>query len=303
MHEPARRKCCVIVKQKTTNSGYSTNAPSKKSAAFGRRFLSTFAAILAPAIWVFTMPAKPQTASPTPLLEPVPAGMKHVVDLSYAINDKLVPWPGDTRVFEAKVNATVEKDGYFTRSFWMLEHYGTHLDAPVHFPPGKATVEQIPSAQLFGPAVVIDVQEESAKNADYRLSAERVARWEKEHGKIPEHAVVLLRTGWASRWPDAAKYRNQDAQGKMHFPGYSVEAAKMLMERHVNGLGCDTLSIDYGASGDFPVHHLVLGAELYQLENLANLGELPATGSYLVVAPIKLEGGSGGPVRVFALLP
>ena len=224
------------------------------------------------------------------------------MDLSYAINDKLVPWPGDARVFEAKGNASVEKDGYFTRSFWMLEHYGTHLDAPAHFPPGQATVEKIPPEKLLGPAVVIDVQAESAKDSDYRLSAERIARWEKEHGSIPEHAIVLLRTGWASRWPDVAKYRNQDAGGKMHFPGYSVEAAKLLISRRVNGLGCDTLSIDYGASGDFAVHHLVLGAELYQLENLANLSELPETGAFLVVAPIKLEGGSGGPARVFALL-
>jgi len=260
-------------------------------------------ALLSLTTLVFAMPAKPQTASPTPLLEPVPGGMTRVVDLSYAINDKLVAWPGDTRVFEATVNGTVEKDGYFTRSFWMLEHYGTHLDAPAHFPPGKTTVEQIATEKLFGPAVVIDVQAESAKDPDYRLSTERIARWEKQHGKIPEHAIVLLRTGWAARWPDVAKYRNQDAQGKMHFPGYSVEAAKLLMERHVNGLGCDTLSIDYGASGDFPVHHLVLAAELYQLENLANLGELPETGAFLIVAPIKLEGGSGGAARVFALLP
>ncbi len=105
----------------------------------------------------FAMPAKPQTGTPTPLLEPVPGGMTRVVDLSYAINDKLVPWPGDTRVFEAKVNASMEKDGYFTRSFWMLEHYGTHLDAPAHFAPGKSTVEQIGVEKLFGPAIVIDV--------------------------------------------------------------------------------------------------------------------------------------------------
>jgi kynurenine formamidase len=215
----------------------------------------------------------------------------------------LVAWPGDERVFEAQVNGTVEKDGYFTRSFWMLEHYGTHLDAPAHFPPGKATVEQIPAEKLFGPAVLIDVQAESAKDADYLLSAERTERWEKQHGTIPRHAIVLLRTGWASRWPDAAKYRNQDPAGKMHFPGYSLEAAKLLLARGVNGLGCDTLSIDYGASGDFPVHHAILGAGLYQLENLAKLGELPETGALLVVAPIKLEGGSGGPARVFALLP
>jgi kynurenine formamidase len=260
-------------------------------------------ALLSLALCAFAMPAKPQTGKPKPLMEPVPGGLTRVVDLSYAINDKLVPWPGDARVFEAKVNASMEKDGYFTRSFWMLEHYGTHLDAPAHFAPGKSTVEQIPAEKLFGPAVVIDVQAESGKDPDYRLTPERIAGWEQQHGKIPEHAIVLLRTGWASRWPDVAKYRNQDAQGKMHFPGYSVEAAKMLMERHVNGLGCDTLSIDYGASGDFPVHHLVLGADLYQLENLANLNELPESGAFLIVAPIKLEGGSGGPARVFALLP
>ncbi len=262
-----------------------------------RRFLVVLAAA------VTAMPVYPQTISPSALQEAVPSGLKRVVDLSYAINDKLVAWPGDNRVFEAKVNGTVEKDGYFTRSFWMLEHYGTHLDAPAHFPPGKATVEQIPAESLFGPAVVIDVQAESAKDADYLLSVERIERWEKQHGEIPEHAIVLLRTGWASRWPDGVKYRNQDAAGKMHFPGYSLEAAKLLLARHVNGLGCDTLSIDYGASADFPVHHAILGAGLFQLENLANLSQVPETGAFLVVAPIKLEGGSGGPARVFALLP
>jgi kynurenine formamidase len=248
-------------------------------------------------------PVNAQNTSPQALSQTVPAGLKRVVDLSYAINDKLVAWPGDDKVFEAKTNATVEKNGYFTRSFWMLEHYGTHLDAPIHFPPGKLTVDQIAADKLLGPAVVIDVQTESAKDPDYRLSVERIARWEREHGKIPPHSIVLLRTGWASRWPDATKYRNQDAQGKMHFPGFSLEAAKLLLARQINGLGCDTLSTDYGASEDFPVHTAVLGAGLYQLENLANLPEIPEKGAFLIVAPIKLEGGSGGPVRVFALLP
>src|SRR5467141_1225752 len=191
------------------------------------------------------------------MLEGVPSGKTRVLDLSYAINDKLVPWPGDEKVFEAKVNASIEKNGYFTRSFWMLEHYGTHLDAPAHFPPGKTTVDQIPVKQLFGPAVVIDVRPESGK----------------------------------------------DAQGKMHFPGFSPESARLLIERKVSGLGCDTLSIDHGASSDYAVHHLALGAGLYQLESLTDLGELPETGAFLIVAPIKLAGGSGGPLRVFALLP
>src|SRR5713226_2096462 len=211
------------------------------------------------------------------ILEGVSSGKTRVLDLSYAISDKLVPWPGDEKFFYVNVNATTEKNGYFTRSFWMLEHYGTHLDAPAHFPPGKATVDQIPAKQLMGPAVVLDVRAEGA--------------------------IVLLRTGWASRWPDPQRYRNQDAQGKMHFPGFSAGAAKLLIERKVSGLGCDTMSIDYGASGDFAVHHLALGAGLYHLENLADLTELPESGAFLIAAPIKLEGGSGGPVRVFALLP
>jgi kynurenine formamidase len=237
------------------------------------------------------------------MLEGVPSGKTRVIDLSYAINEKLVPWPGDEKFFEATVKASVEKNGYFTRSFRMLEHYGTHLDAPAHFPPGKTTVDQIPVKQLFGPAAVIDVRPESGKDADYQLGAARVEEWEKRHGRIPEGAIVLLRTGWASRWPDARKYRNLDDKGKMHFPGFSPEAAKLLIERKVSGLGCDTLSIDYGASSDYAVHHLALGASLCQLENLADLSELPETGAFLIVAPIKLEGGSGGPVRVFALLP
>jgi kynurenine formamidase len=237
------------------------------------------------------------------LLEGIPSGKTRVIDLSYAINDKLVPWPGDAKWFEAKVNATVEQNGYFTRSFWMLEHYGTHLDAPVHFPPGKMTVDEIPARRLFGPAVVLDMRVESVKDADYLVTAARVEEWEKRHGRIPEGAIVLLRTGWASRWPDVQRYRNQDAQARMHFPGYSLEAANLLVERKVSGLGCDTLSIDYGASEDFAVHRAVLGAGLYQLENLADLTEVPEAGAFLVVAPIKLEGGSGGAVRVFALLP
>ena len=244
-----------------------------------------------------------QAARRESMLDEISSGKTRVVDLSYAISDKLVAWPGDERVFEAKVNATIEKNGYFTRSFWMLEHYGTHLDAPAHFPPGKATVDQIPVKQLIGPAVVLDVRAEGAKDADYQLPAARIEEWEKQHGRIREGSIVLLRTGWAARWPDAQKYRNQDAQGRMHFPGISVEAAKLLIGRKVSGLGCDTLSIDYGASADFAVHHLTLGAGLYHLENLADLTALPETGAFLVAAPIKLESGSGGPVRVFALLP
>src|SRR5438552_16605658 len=171
----------------------------------------------------------------------------------------------------------------------MLKHYGTHLDAPAHFPPGKTTVDQIPVKPVCGPAVVIDVRAESSKDADSPLPAARIEDFEKKYGRIPEGAIVLLRTGWASRWPDVRKYRNQDAKGKMHFPGFSVEAAKALILRKVSGLGCDTLSIDYGASEDFAVHHISLVAGLYHLENLAVLGESLDAGASSAVPPINLH--------------
>ncbi len=226
-----------------------------------------------------------------------------IVDLTYALSEKNPAWPGDTRAFEARINARPEEAGYFTRSFSMLEHFGTHLDAPAHFPPGRTTVDQLSGIRLFGPAAVIDIRARAAKNPDTLLSADDVRGWEKRHGRIPAGAIVLARTGWAERWPDEKRYRNMDEAGAMHFPGFSVEAVKLLIERGVNGLGIDTLSVDTGASKTFEVHHLSHGADLYHLENLADLSALPESGAYLIVAPIKLEGGSGGPVRVFALLP
>ena len=243
-----------------------------------------------------------QARGQQPTVDGIAAGKTRVLDLSYPISDKMVPWPGDAKAFEANTNATVEKEGYFTRSFWMLEHYGTHMDAPAHFPPGTTTVDKIPPEKLFGSAVVLDVTKEAERDPDYQLSAKDVSAWERKHGSIPAGAIVLLRTGWAKRWPDVARYRNQDVNGKMHFPGFSVESAKVLLERKVNGLGCDTLSIDPGNSPDFPVHRLVLGAGVYLLENLADLSGLPEAGALLIAAPIKLEGGSGGAVRAFALL-
>jgi kynurenine formamidase len=246
--------------------------------------------------------ALPQSSRQKPQLAEIASGKTRVIDLSYALSDKLVPWPGDGKAFEAKVNASVEKNGYFTRSFWMLEHYGTHMDAPAHFPPGITTVDKIPVQKFFGPAVIIDVRYETERNPDYQLTVKRIEAWEEKHGKIPAGAIVVLLTGWASRWPDVSRYRNQDANGTMHFPGFSVDAAKLLLERKISGLGCDTLSIDPGNSKDFPVHHLVLGADAFQLENLADLKDLPEAGAFLIAAPIKLEGGSGGPVRVFGLV-
>jgi kynurenine formamidase len=234
-------------------------------------------------------------------------GRTRIIDLSYAINDHLPPWPGDKKTFEAFPNATIERDGYFTRSFWMLEHYGTHLDAPAHFPPGKTTVDEIPAHKLIGLCVLLDVSTENYRGSldaiDYRLPVSRVKEWEASHGNIPEGAIVLLRTGCSANWSDADKYKGMDALGSMHFPGFSVEAVQYLISKGISGIGADAMSVDAGDSKDYAVHTLALGSDLYQLENLSDLSGVPESGALLIVAPIKLEGGSGGACRVFAIIP
>lgn len=243
------------------------------------------------------------SATECPLLSGIPTGHTRVIDMTYSLNDHSPSWPGDDHPFTATVNATPAKEGYFTRKITMLEHYETHMDAPAHFPPGKETLDQIPIQHFFGPGIVIDVRNKAAKNSDYQLSVADIQQWESRHGRIPPHAIVMLYTGWSSRWPDEKRYRNMDAKNVMHFPGYSLAAAKFLIARRVSGLCIDTLSIDYGPSANFEVHRTTLPAGLFHVENIANLSELPPTGAFIIAAPIKLEGGSGGPVRVFAILP
>lgn len=226
------------------------------------------------------------------------------VDLTHTINGKVPTYePGQNSDFHVRTVATIAKDSYFAREFSMPEHYGTHIDAPAHFVAGLWTVDQIPTERLLAPLVVLDVQAKAKQNPDYQLGPDDIADWEKVHGQIPQGAVVVARTGWESRWNTPAEYRNADSKGTLHFPGYSLDAARFLVEgRNVIGLGIDTLSIDYGPSKDFPVHKYTLSHSLYHLENVANLQLVPASGAMVVVAPIKLEGGSGGPVRILALV-
>jgi kynurenine formamidase len=183
------------------------------------------------------------------------------------------------------------------------ELFGTRIDAPAHFAHGLWTVDQIPTERLIAPLVVLDVSTNVEKHADYEISVEDIANWEQEHNQIPSGSVVFARTGWESRWHSVKAYRNADPKGTMHFPGYSSDAAKFLVEgRNTLGLGIDTLNIDYGPSKDFPVRQYTLAHSVYQLENVANLDRAPATGGMVVVAPTKLESGSSGPVRILALV-
>ncbi len=237
-------------------------------------------------------------------LDQLVSGHLKIVDLGWSLNDKNPYWPApDYEPFHLKTIATLEKNGVLSKAFFCPEHLGTHLDAPNHFEKNQPAVDQIAPANLFAHGVVIDIAAQSGADADYRLTEADVANWETANGRIPDGAVVLLHTGWSRHWNNYPRYKNQDAAGKMHFPGYSAEAAKFLVDqRQVKGLGIDTLSIDYGPSKDFVVHHIVNGAGRYGLENIAHLDELPPRGFYVVAAPIKIETGSGGPVRVFAIL-
>lgn len=245
-------------------------------------------------------------APSTPLtLDQLVSGKLHIVDLGWPLNDTSPYWPAENyEPFRLTTIATIEKNGVLSKAFYCPEHLGTHLDAPNHFEKNQPAVDRIDSANLFAHGVKIDAYTQSDADADYRLTVADVEDWEKKHGRIPDGAVVLLYTGWSRHWNNYSRYKNQDPTGKLHFPGYSAEAAKFLVgERKAKGLGIDTLSIDHGPSKDFVVHHIVNGAGRYGLENLAELDKLPATGFYIMSAPIKIETGSGGPSRVFAILP
>lgn len=251
---------------------------------------------LALALFLFAQQRRTETV--------LPSGFRAVVDLTHPINGKVPTFsPDESDDYKVQVAGTIEKNHYFARKISLPEHYGTHIDAPAHFAKGLWTVDQIPPERLIAPMVVLDISNKTKANADYQLSIKDIADWEQVHGQIPGNAVVMLNTGWASHWNSAKDFRNADAQGVMHFPGYSVDAAEFLTEaRAVLGLGIDTLSVDYGPATDFPVHRFTMSRSVYHLEDVANLDLVPATGSTVVVAPIKLEGGSGGPVRILALV-
>jgi kynurenine formamidase len=226
-----------------------------------------------------------------------------VVDLTHSLNATVPTYEAAKhRQYTEPVMAASDRDSYFARQIVLPERYGTYLDAPAHFVHGLWTVDQIPAARLVAPLVILNVRSKAARNPDYRIVVDDIGDWEQVHGHIPQGAVIMANTGWDSRWSSMKDYRNADSQQRMHFPGYSIDSARFLVEgRTAIGLGIDTLSIDYGPSQDFPVHKYALSHSLYQLENVANLAQAPEFGATVVVAPSKLEGRSGAPVRILAL--
>lgn len=232
-----------------------------------------------------------------------------LIDLSYPYDERTLAWPGN-QPFRWEATAWgpgTSSPWYAAGTFSMAEHGGTHLDAPVHFAEGRPTLDAIPLQQLIGPAVVVNVRSAVERNPDYRLSVEDLQKWESEHGRIPFGAIVFLFSGWGGRWPDRQRYFGSDTPEDahtLHFPGFSREAAEFLVrERRINGVGIDTPSIDHGPSQDFIVHQILGAADIYGIENVANLDRVPASGAILIALPMKIAGGTGGPVRIIAVLP
>ena len=220
-------------------------------------------------------------------------------------------WPTADRFELTKVADGVTPQGYYyaANTFRTSEHGGTHIDSPVHFAKNGWTVDQIPLDRLIAPAIVVDVTQASASNADYQVARGDFEAWERAHGRMPDGVILLLHTGYGARWPDAARYlgtaeRGQAAVAKLHFPGLHPDAAKWLVaERSIKAIGLDTASIDFGQSTLYESHRILYEKNIPAFENLTNLDRLPATGARIVALPMKIGGGSGAPLRAVAFLP
>jgi len=242
--------------------------------------------------------------------EPKPLTADRIIDLSYAYDSTTIYWPTEKGFLFEKGTEGMTPGGYFytANRFWTPEHGGTHIDAPIHFYAGHWTVDQIPVETFIGSGIVIDVSRQCAENRDYLIQKSDCEAWEAEHERIPEGAIVLLRTGFGKYWPDREQYmgtneRGNEAVPKLHFPGLRPDAAKWLAdERKIKAVGLDTPSIDYGQSSRFETHVALFERNVPALENVANLDQLPAKGFTVIALPMKIKGGSGGPVRIIALL-
>jgi kynurenine formamidase len=250
-----------------------------------------------------TTNARPTARAGEGLLERALKGQAQILDLTQLLNDKIPTFGGERDGFRYETLSDSKKDGYASGAFRIPEHFGTHVDAPAHFIVGKETIEKVKVKKFIAPAVVIDIRAKVEANADYQLTAEDIQEFEKG-GAIPEGAAVLLLTGWDKRFNEPEKYRNADANGVLHFPGFSLEAIQYLLRNpKIVALGIDTLSIDYGPSKNFQGHRISHGSGLYHIENMTNLDKLPARGAVIFVGVLPIASGSGSPARVLAITP
>jgi kynurenine formamidase len=231
-----------------------------------------------------------------------------LLDLSHAFDERTIYWPTARSFTREHVTHGETPGGYWYAAgeFCAAEHGGTHLDAPIHFSETGQSAAEVPLRRLMGPALVVDIRERAAGDPDTVLMVADLDAFEARHGRVPAGAIVLVRTGWADRWPDRRRYLGDDTPGdasRLRFPGVGREAATRLVERQVDAVGIDTASIDPGTSSTFDAHRVLAAANVPVLENLAHLDEVPETGAHVVALPMKIGGGSGGPLRAIAVLP
>jgi kynurenine formamidase len=234
-----------------------------------------------------------------------------IVDLTHSFGADTIVWPTEQDFKLVVQHAEDTAGGYYYASnrLEMPEHGGTHIDAPIHFSRGKQTLDQIPVERLVGVGVRIDVTRQCAHGRDYRVTVPDLEGWEVQHGRIPSGAIVVLDTGFAKVWPSRKDYLGTELRGEegvraLQFPGLHHEAAVWLVrERHVKAVGIDTASIDYGQSTRFETHVVLLSQNVPVFENLANLHDLPDRGFDVIALPMKIAGGTGGPLRIVAVVP
>ena len=234
-----------------------------------------------------------------------------LVDLTHPFDEQTIYWPTEQGFRLEKASAGLTAKGYYyaANRFASAEHGGTHIDAPIHFQQGRRTVDQIPLHQLMGEAVVIDVSARCVDNPDYEIGIADLRGWEETHRRQLTDVIVLLRTGFGRRWPNRKQYLGTEETGseavaKLHFPGLAPEAAEWLVERRsVKAVGIDTASIDPGQSQRFGSHIKLFEHNVPVFENVANLESLPEMAFTVIALPMKIAGGTGGPLRIVAVVP
>jgi kynurenine formamidase len=272
-----------------------------------RLALGTAAVLVAPV--VAACGSSSTASSPSPSAAATGAGTKtiaysRVIDLSHVVSTKIPLWPGDPKVV-FKVVATMKKDGYYLRSFTIGEHSATHMNAPNSFVEGntQAITSYAPKQRVM-PAAVIDVRGKAAANADYQLTKQDVLGWEAQHGTLAPGTFVIMLTGWEDKWGDPKAFINQDAKGNLHFPGFAPATSKWLVsERRIAGVGIDTHGVDPGLDTSYATNTAMADNHLIAIECMADLDQLPATGTTLVLAPLQLQNGSGSPLSIMTFVP
>jgi len=242
--------------------------------------------------------------TPNELLMP---GEAKLIDLTYPLSPDSLYWPTGSRFEHQQLNWGMSEGGYCYASaaFSSPEHLGTHLDAPIHFGENGWANADIPIERLFAHGVVIDITSKSNASADATLSVDDIEAWEDRNDTLQEGSIAIIRTGWASQWPDWETYYGSSTPtdvATLHFPGISPEAAQALVNRGIFGVGIDTASIDPGNSSRFEAHQILAAANVFNLENLTNVDGLPEAGFDIIALPMKIKGGTGGPARVVAIV-